>query len=371
IDTVAPIIDVSSPQDGLLTNQTAVQISGRVSEVSSLSINNIPKTVQADRTFSHGPFALAEGENVFRLKATDPAGNIGERSLRVTRDTVPPPAPRADQIQAQQQSDGRVSVSGAAGSVEGGSAVTLVNTRTGERVTAEANPDGSFSASIAGENGDEIRIFATDRAGNTGQAASIVVKGDPFTGPINLTVVAPANGVTVSGDRVLVVADLKAPQNTGVIVNGIPASGVPVSTGLRFYTTVPLTVGQNALAVTATAQDGRTVTRTVNIGSTGPSAFSVTAEPVTGIAPQTINFQTTDQLGVGIREVRYDFDNNGTQDLVTTNPFEPVSTTFTGVGLRTISVNIIDASGTIRNQTANIVLLDPTQLDGVIKAIWD
>ena len=371
IDTIAPSIDITSPPEGLLTNQTTVQISGQVNETASLSINDTPKPVQQDGTFSHGPFTLNEGGNTFQLKATDTAGNIGERVLHVTRDTTPPPPAKADQIQAQQQSDGSVRITGAAGSVEGDITVTLVNMRTGERVTTAANPDGSFSATITGENGDEIQIFSTDRAGNTGQATSVVVKGDPFSGPINLTVVAPANGATISGDKALVVADLEAPLNTGLTVNGIPASGVPTSSGLRFYATAPLTVGQNVLTVTATTLDGREVTRTIEIGSTGPSAFSVTAEPAAGVAPQEAHFRIADQLGVGIQEVRYDFDNNGTQDLVTADPFETVSATFSGVGLRTISVSIVDASGTIRNQTANLVLLDPAQMDGVIRAIWD
>jgi hypothetical protein len=371
IDTVAPVIEVTSPGEGLLTNQNSVQISGRISEAASLTINAIPKSMQQDGTFSHGPFALSEGENTFRLRATDAAGNTGERTLYVTHDTVPPPPPKADQIQAQQQNDGRVSVIGTAGSVEGGATITVINTRTGERATVTANPDGSFSASIAGENGDEIQVYATDRAGNAGQAATLVASGDPFSGPVGLSVVSPANGATVSGDSVLVVADLRGPLNAGVTVNDVPAAGVPNGTGLRFYATVPIALGTNAVVVKATTLDGGQVTKTIEVGSTGPSAYRVSAEPWVGIGPQEVNFEITDQLGAGIHEVRYDFDSNGTVDYVTADPYEAVSATFTGVGLRTISVSVVGAGGSIRTQPVNVVLQDPGQIDSVIQAIWD
>jgi hypothetical protein len=371
IDTAAPEIEITRPEDGQLTNQASVYIAGRISEPASLTINNVPKSVQPDGAFSHGPFELSEGDNAFRLRASDAAGNAGERILHVTRDSIPPPPPDTGHIQARQQNDGTIRVTGAAGSVEGGATITVVNSRTGERVTTIANPDGSFSASIAGENGDELQIYATDRAGNVGSVSTLVVSGGPFSGPIDLTVVSPANGATISGDGVLVMIDLRAPLNTGVTVNGLPAAGVPHGTGLRFYATVPLLVGTNSVAVVATTQDGRQVTKTINVGSTGPAAYRVTAQPEVGIGPQAVNFEISDQLGAGIQEVRYDFDANGTADHITTDAFEPVSTTLTGVGLRTILVSVVDARGAVRTQAASVVLQDPGQIDSVIRAVWD
>lgn len=371
IDTVAPVVEVLNPEEGLLTNQMSVQISGRVNEPVHFEIDGSQRAVQEDGSFSHGPFTLEEGENIFRLKATDAAGNTGEQTLQVTRDTIPPPPPDAGQMQTQQQSDGTVRITGAPGSVEGESTVTVVNTRTGQRVTTVANPDGSFSISIAGENGDELQTYATDRAGNAGLATPLVVEGDPFSGPITLSVVSPTDGATVSGDKVLVVADVKGPLNTGVTVNGVPTAGVPEGDRLRFYATVPLTVGTNNLVVKAVTIDGKETTRTVLVGSTGPSAFNITAYPEVGIGPQTINLELTDQFGIGIQEVRYDFDSDGTEDFVTADPFEDVSTTFSGSGLRTITASIVDDSGTTRTQTTTVVLLDPDQLDVLIRAIWD
>jgi hypothetical protein len=367
IDTVAPVVTVTAPADGALTNVASVRIDGALSEPAALTVNGVAVTVASDRRFSHVA-ALAEGRNDFALRAVDAAGNVGTRVLHVVLDTVPPPAPVTGRIQAD-AAGGLITVSGGAGAVEGGSRVTLVNTRTGERVTVIANADGSFSATLAGEAGDVVQIHATDGAGNQGAAGSLEAVGGPFSGAITLGASSPASGATVDGDRILVSVDVSAPPNTGVTVNDVVAVGVPGPSGLRFYAEVPLETGSNTLAVKAHGQDGRVVTRTISVTSRGPFPYRVVADRVAGVAPLAARLEVWDQSGRGIRQVQVDADGDGTMDVIA-EPGDPIELSYTGVGLRQARVVVFDNALQPHEQRVSFVLLDLATVDRSIQAVW-
>jgi hypothetical protein len=366
IDTAAPVITVTSPADGALTNVASVGISGALSEPAALTVNGAAVAV-ADLRFAHAA-SLSEGRNDFLLRAVDAAGNAGARAVSVTLDTVPPPAPVIGSITARAAS-GQVTVTGSAGSVEGGSQVTLVNPRTGARVTVTASADGSFSATLAGESGDAIQVYATDGATNQGASASVTATGGPFSGAISLGASTPANGVTVDGDRILVTVDLAAPPNTGVTVNDVVAVGVPVGSALRFHAEVPLVSGTNALVVKAHGQDGRVVTKTINVTSRGPFPYRVVADRSTGVAPLKPRLEVWDQSGRGIRQVQVDADANGSIDMVL-NPGDPIELTYSGVGMRQARVVVFDNALVAHEQRVTFVLLDLATVDRSIQAVW-
>jgi sugar lactone lactonase YvrE len=349
IDTAAPVITVTVPSDGQLTNVASVLVEGALSEPAALTVNGIPVAV-ADLRFAHAA-SLSEGRNDFALRAVDAAGNLGARAVFVTLDTVPPPAPVGGSITAR-AAGGQTAVTGSAGSVEGGAQVTLVNLRTGARVTVTANADGSFSATLAGESGDAIQMYATDGATNQGAATSVTATGGPFSGAISLGASTPANGATVSGDRILVTVDLTAPPNTGVTVNDVVAVGVPAGPALRFYAEVPLVTGPNALVVKAHGQDGRVVTRTLNVTSSGPFPYRVAADRSVGVTPLTPRLEVWDQSGRGIRQVQVDADANGSIDLVL-NPGDPIELSYSGVGLRQARVVVLRAACRPSSAAAN------------------
>ncbi|MGH8482293.1 MAG: Ig-like domain-containing protein, partial [Nevskiaceae bacterium] len=366
IDTVAPAITVTSPLSGALTNVASTRIEGALSEAAELTLNDTPVAV-AELRFSHA-VTLAEGRNDFVLRAVDVAGNVGTRSMFVTLDTVPPPAPVVGSIDAR-ASSGQVTVAGSAGSVEGGSLVTLVNTRTGERITVMANADGSFSATLAGEAGDAIEILATDGATNQGDASSVAATGGPFSGAIAFGPSVPANGATVDGDRILVVVNLTAPPNTGVTVSDVVAAGVPTVEGMNFYAEVPLQTGANTLTVKAHGQDGRVVTRTINVTSRGPFPYRIVADRSVGVAPLKPRLEVWDQSGRGIREVRVDADANGFIDFVA-GPGEPIELSYTGSGVRQARVFVVDNAGQSHFQRLTFVLLNLAMVDRSIQAVW-
>jgi RHS repeat-associated protein len=174
IDTQLPEITLLSPIDGYLANQLELDVSGSINEASSLVINGESVSLTIDHSFSH-TISLAEGENAIDLQATDLAGNTTEYSVLVTLDTLSPTAADLSLITVSDVTDGEVTVTGAAASVEPEAKVTIRNLRTGESVTAVANIDGSFVLLIAAEHTDELVITVSDQAGNRSEEAATAV----------------------------------------------------------------------------------------------------------------------------------------------------------------------------------------------------
>lgn len=92
IDTVGPNLEVTSPADGLVTNQPELTISGTASDAASglvsVTINNSPVTV-TDGAFSK-TVTLTEGTNSFTVVATDAVGHTSTVARSVLLDTVAP-----------------------------------------------------------------------------------------------------------------------------------------------------------------------------------------------------------------------------------------------------------------------------------------
>lgn len=84
IDTVPPVLNVSSPTDNLKTNVATVTVSGTTNDISSspvtLKVNGQNVTVNANGAFST-TVNLTNGENTITVVATDGAG----KSTTVTR----------------------------------------------------------------------------------------------------------------------------------------------------------------------------------------------------------------------------------------------------------------------------------------------
>lgn len=81
-----PKIDINSPNDGAKfygTKQQQITISGKTAVDVSLTINDRIVAVQDDGSFSSSVF-LNEGNNTFKIKVVDNAGNTAEKSITVS-----------------------------------------------------------------------------------------------------------------------------------------------------------------------------------------------------------------------------------------------------------------------------------------------
>lgn len=167
VDTRPPEITLDVPPEWI-TNQAEQTLSGRLSEIATLTLDGTALALHPDLTFSHR-LTLSEGPHLYTFSATDGAGHVSTATTRITLDTLAPLAPEPDLVSIGHPEEGVVTVSGGPGSVEPFARVTITNTRTGDSVTVTAESDGSFSTVVAAETGDVLHIEAVDAAGNHGE----------------------------------------------------------------------------------------------------------------------------------------------------------------------------------------------------------
>jgi hypothetical protein len=90
LDLAKPPIEIASPKDGAVVNAKAVTIKGKTQGRSTVIARNakngtsITGTAGSDGLFEIS-VALANGQNVITLQSTDPAGNVRESELTVSR----------------------------------------------------------------------------------------------------------------------------------------------------------------------------------------------------------------------------------------------------------------------------------------------
>lgn len=93
VDTVPPTLNVTSPADGLVTNNATLTVSGTTNDATSspvtLTVNGKAVTVAANGSFSTN-VQLTEGSNTITIVATDSAGKSTTVTRVVTLDTAAP-----------------------------------------------------------------------------------------------------------------------------------------------------------------------------------------------------------------------------------------------------------------------------------------
>lgn len=93
VDTVPPVLTVTSPSDNFTTNQSTVMVTGTTNDPTSntvsLTVNGELVEIGPDGAFSY-EFTLSEGENTITIIATDAAGKSSTVVRHVTKDTGAP-----------------------------------------------------------------------------------------------------------------------------------------------------------------------------------------------------------------------------------------------------------------------------------------
>lgn len=93
VDTVPPVLNITSPTDHLITNQTNCVVAGTTNDATSspvtLAVNGTTVTVNADGSFNK-TVTLSEGSNTITVKSVDKAGKETSVTRTVTLDTSVP-----------------------------------------------------------------------------------------------------------------------------------------------------------------------------------------------------------------------------------------------------------------------------------------
>jgi hypothetical protein len=158
VDTVPPVIAVTSPRDGDMVSGSTVVVQGTVDVGSTLLVNGQATVVDGTGSFV-APVSITGTSASILVEATDPAGNTAQQTIRVSVDKTPPVLTLSQPVNFEKIQRLPIVVrgrteAGATVSVQGG-AVTVL-------------PDGSFEATLTGIADGPLTISAVarDAAGN-------------------------------------------------------------------------------------------------------------------------------------------------------------------------------------------------------------
>src|SRR5215471_14705638 len=250
VDTIPPVIAITSPADHFVTKDGSVNVTGSVSDASatSVTVNGITAVVTGS-SFSASGVALTEGSNPITATARDAAGNTGHSQITVDRDTIPPTISILDA--SRPLTDGGLlnhhpsPVVAVADAHLSGYTATLNNAPF---VSGTLLPsDGAFT----------IDVQATDRAGNT---AHRTVHFSVDTVPPRITNVSPADGSLLTSSPQPVTGNCD--DAVSVTVNGVSAA---VSGGKFRIDSFSFPEGPVTLAITARDLAGNVGTASVAI----------------------------------------------------------------------------------------------------------
>lgn len=287
----APVVSISLPASGSVTNNPTVTVCGTVVADPALSeaalvVNGVSTTISVVDTAFSQSVTLIEGSNTITVTATD-GTDTRSCSVTVTLDTVLPVVTITCPPNNYITGDQTLTITG---TIDDTSITQATLTLNGDDDTITISA-GAFSQSVTLEEGiNTISVSATDSAGNTGTSGSFVVTYDAtrpavsITSPINGYVTGSAS-LTISGT----VVDSPAITEATLRLNG--SDSTITVTDNNFSQGVTLSPGVNTVEVTASDSSG-------NAGSSG--IITVTLDKT---APVVTITSPTDGLQLGTTSI--------------------------------------------------------------------
>ena len=288
VDTVDPLVSITSPADNSATNEVTPEIRGEaeagasvevtITDENGVIISTQMLTADVNGEWSYTPgSALTEGRYTIDAVATDAAGNqsMEEAAFEVdlTDPTITIDAPADMSVTSNTQP-------GISGVTEGGLSVELtISDSTGaviETVTVTANATSgvwSHTPSMALVDGDyTLAASVEDAAGNTGSTMSTFTVDT--TAPA-IAIIEPINGSSTN-DQSLSVAGTSDP-GADVTIEVVDANGATVLISTvtagadgTWATDLAALLPEGTYTVSATADDG--------LGNTATEAVTVTVD---------------------------------------------------------------------------------------------
>lgn len=262
VDSVAPVVTVSAPAAGLVTNQAAVRVDGSVNDASpvTLTIGGVAVPV-ASNAFEYEMAIASDGAITIPVIATDAAGNVASTSVSLTVDRGAPSVQIASPASGAFLRGPSVTVSGSIS--DASTTSVLVN---GVAASLDGSSSGSsgfsrtFTATVPVADGSvTLNATATDAAGNSG-SASRTITVDSVAPALTLT--APAAGLVTSQVSVSVRGTV---QDSTPVTLTIDGAAVPVNENAFAYDAPLAGEGARQIAVVATDAAGNRSTEVVSV----------------------------------------------------------------------------------------------------------
>jgi hypothetical protein len=187
--------------------------------------------------------------------------------------------------------------------------------------------------------------------------------------PPQLTVLEPADGDDIDADHVIVRGTIVAPENTGVIVNGLVADRG--DNGREFSAKVPLDQGSNELQITATTLSRKHVSQTLTVNRTGEYPVTFFVSKQAGFAPLENRFRFYNGAESPTVQVDIDYDGDGGVDETLVENFErDLRYTYTEEGLYTPRITLTDEDGVQHTVTQLVNVLAQDRFINQLENLW-
>ena len=279
LDTTPPVVEITAPANGLLSNRASqhvrVQYSDDFSGVDPASVRvtldgtDVTASLVVGAAAAEGDLSIPEGVHTLQVQLADHATNPASATSTFTIDLTPPALSIVNPVDGSQANLSPVSVMITyADALSGVNASTLTISLDGKDVTSSfASGPVSAGASIALAAGShQLQVSVADFPGNVAQATSAFVVKNAVTGPPDPAQVAPPNDLTVTTDIAASTAFLYSGENpiqTGVAPGTIEAKRAAVIRGQVYgRDSTPIAgahvtiVGHPELGSTLTREDG-------------------------------------------------------------------------------------------------------------------
>jgi len=201
IDMVAPIVEIISPADGILTNDATPKLSYTVDDPDAEVVVKVDG-VAVDTRDSENLAKLSDGNHTITVEATDKAGNTGSASVSINVDTTPPVEPQFKYVTNPVNGYNK-EVFEIIGASEPGATVKLNiyddYEESYDSTETTVNEKGEFSVTLdispLADGTIRINAIATDAAGNASEWSSSSVLKDTIApepavadpaGPVNI-----------------------------------------------------------------------------------------------------------------------------------------------------------------------------------------
>jgi len=248
-DSQPPIVNITSPIDSLITNQSNVIVSGNVKDSTAviLTINGSIVTIGTDGSFS-SQIVLVEGSNTILITATDAASNITTNSKLVVRDSQSPVITVISPLDSTFTNSSTTAVSG---TVTDSHLATL----TIGGSTIIVSPEGSYSTQVnLTEGSNIISVVATDKAGNSSSLSRLLIRDSQS--PV-ITLAAPIDSLITGLQTVMISGTVTDANFESLKIQEI---SVPVDSAGTFSLQLNLNEGLNTFNIVSADKAGNTTT---------------------------------------------------------------------------------------------------------------